>query len=90
MKANKAIYKKERSAKRRIAKKYFYSVWLRFLDYYILNWFDQWFIYLVLLTELLFESIFPYFFFLNYWTILLMHSYILSYAILAIFFFLFL
>lgn len=62
MKANKAIYNKERSAKRRIAKKYFYSVWLRFLDY-ILNWFDQWFIYLVLLTELLlFESIFSYFF----------------------------
>lgn len=85
MKANKAIYNKERSAKRRIAKKYFYSVWLRFLDY-ILNWFDQWFIYLVLLTELLlFESIFFYFF-LNYWTILLMHSYILSYAILTNFF----
>lgn len=68
MKANKAIYKKQRSAKRRIAKKYFYSVWLRFLDY-ILNWFDQWFIYLVLLTELLlFESIFFLLFFklLNY------------------------
>lgn len=63
MKANKAIYKKQRSAKRRIAKKYFYSVWLRFLDY-ILNWFDQWFIYLVLLTELLlFESIFFLLFF---------------------------
>lgn len=63
MKANKSyIQKIEKSAKRRIVKKYLYSVWLRFLDYYILNWFDQWFIYLVLLTELLlFESIFPTF-----------------------------